>query len=685
VGVVLAAGFSSRMGAFKPLLPLGPESDDFGIERGTPPETAAKTPFKESRAERATAEKQTAETVAPTALARCVRCLRAAGVADVLVVVGHHGDETAAAARAQGARVVRNPDPTQGMFSSVRAAFAALAAPADKAAQEAGAPERPPKGREAAALAPEAQDPPRTALVLPVDIPLVRPATIALLLADHFAAQRAIPAPQPRATSAATPPAGPTPCGSGADHGLLLPAPESATTPGPAAATKPDATVACQGAANAAAAPHPAHNTAALHPTKNAAAPRSEAAREGARPGERTEYEPHAAPAARVLTYPRFLGERGHPPVIDAALFDAVLAHDGAGGLRAVLAAWEEAHPESVGEVDVADTGVAMDMDRPEDYAAARAHLASPGPTEAECRALWGIASTPENVRAHCRAVAEAALRMALALNAARARRGAFAEGAPETEAAPGPASGKRTGAHGAMPPAGPATPAFGAAATGAAATPASGATASEGSVPPPSRAKSTARPQPPAIALSPAMVLSQGMALSPDAARHPHAACPLDTALVFGAALAHDVAKALPRHARAGADLLARHGFAEAAAIVADHADLELAADAPLTEREIVFLADKYVRGVEVVDMEERYTAKLERFGDAPDARAAVAGRLARAAEVRRRFLEESGARLPDLLLGDSPEPDAGNGEISGPGNPGTPGTANAADQEAP
>jgi CTP:molybdopterin cytidylyltransferase MocA len=446
-----------------------------------------------------------------------VRCLHAAGVADVLVVVGHRADEVAAAARDLGARVTRNPDPAQGMFSSVRAGFAALAAiRPDGENGENG----------------ENGDPtPRTALVLPVDIPLVRPTTVALLLADHFPARSA-----------------------------------------------------------------------------------------------------SAAPAARVLTYPRFLGERGHPPVIDAALFDAVLAHDGTGGLRAVLAAWEETHPESVGDVAVADAGVAMDMDRPEDYAAARAHLATPGPTEAECRALWDIASTPENVRAHCRAVAQAALRMALALNAARAQRGTFAEGPPETGTT-APAPGDRTGAHGAPRPGRPAVPTTGAATTET-------ATAAEASVSPPSRAENAARPQPPV------------MARSLDTIRPPASACVLDPALVFGAALAHDVAKAQPRHARAGADLLARHGFAEAAAIVADHADLELAPDAPLTEREIVFLADKYVRGVEVVDMEERYAAKLERFGGDPSARAAVAGRLARAAEVRRRFLEESGARLPDLLL---------------------------------
>lgn len=106
--VILAAGFSSRMGALKPLLPFG----------------------------------------ANTVLGHVVATCHAAGLNDVHVVVGHEGDAVAAEAARYGAAVTRNADYATGMFSSVRAGIAAL--------------------------------PPTIAgtLILPVDVPLVRAATL---------------------------------------------------------------------------------------------------------------------------------------------------------------------------------------------------------------------------------------------------------------------------------------------------------------------------------------------------------------------------------------------------------------------------------------------------------------------------------------------------------------------------
>ena len=78
--VVLAAGSSSRMGAFKPLLEI------------------------EGR----------------TLLERAVSVFTSAGVRDVVVVAGHRRDEVAAAAARAGARVITNPGYDQGMFSSLR-------------------------------------------------------------------------------------------------------------------------------------------------------------------------------------------------------------------------------------------------------------------------------------------------------------------------------------------------------------------------------------------------------------------------------------------------------------------------------------------------------------------------------------------------------------------------------------
>jgi molybdenum cofactor cytidylyltransferase len=87
--VVLAAGESSRLGAFKPLLPWPAEGS------------------------------------AEPLVAYQVRQLRAAGVGPVVVVTGYRAEEVAAAAIEAGALVVHNPQYRSGKASSVRTGVAA--------------------------------------------------------------------------------------------------------------------------------------------------------------------------------------------------------------------------------------------------------------------------------------------------------------------------------------------------------------------------------------------------------------------------------------------------------------------------------------------------------------------------------------------------------------------------------
>jgi molybdenum cofactor cytidylyltransferase len=109
--VILAAGFSSRMGDFKTLMDLAGQ----------------------------------------TVLARFVGTFRAAGVGDVVVVTGHRASKVQAGVESLGVSSIHNPAYEQGMFSSVRAAVSSLS------------------GLDAFFL-------------LPVDIALVRSATIASLI-----------------------------------------------------------------------------------------------------------------------------------------------------------------------------------------------------------------------------------------------------------------------------------------------------------------------------------------------------------------------------------------------------------------------------------------------------------------------------------------------------------------------
>ena len=65
-----------------------------------------------------------------------------------------------------------------------------------------------------------------------------------------------------------------------------------------------------------------------------------------------------------AIIYPVFQGKRGHPPLIPATLFKAVLDWRGDGGLNSVL----RAHEDIAIQIDVNDKGILFDVDEPGDY-----------------------------------------------------------------------------------------------------------------------------------------------------------------------------------------------------------------------------------------------------------------------------------------------------------------------------
>lgn len=115
--LILAAGYSSRMGRCKALLPLAGQA----------------------------------------AIARIVASFRSAGIASIAVVTGHRAEQLAPVLEAMGVANVPNPNFSQGMYSSIQAGLRALPADVD------------------------------ACFLLPVDIPLLRPASIATLAAGYAA------------------------------------------------------------------------------------------------------------------------------------------------------------------------------------------------------------------------------------------------------------------------------------------------------------------------------------------------------------------------------------------------------------------------------------------------------------------------------------------------------------------
>jgi molybdenum cofactor cytidylyltransferase len=113
------------------------------------------------------------------------------------------------------------------------------------------------------------------------------------------------------------------------------------------------------------------------------------------------------------IIYPTFAGRRGHPTYITSDLLGEILGWNKEGGLKAIL----DSHMELRFEIPVADTGILLDVDSPADYAALlERYRKYDNPAYSEINAMLDIAGTPNNVRRHCRKVAEIAVRICNAL-----------------------------------------------------------------------------------------------------------------------------------------------------------------------------------------------------------------------------------------------------------------------------
>jgi putative nucleotidyltransferase with HDIG domain len=123
----------------------------------------------------------------------------------------------------------------------------------------------------------------------------------------------------------------------------------------------------------------------------------------------------------------------------------------------------------------------------------------------------------------------------------------------------------------------------------------------------------------------------------------------PLNVELVRAGALLHDLAKGQPNHAAVGAELLRSMDFPRVATVVSSHTNLDFSGQ--LDECAIVYLADKLVRGDNVVTLEQRFQPALARFSDNPPAIQAVQSRMATAQAVAQAVETRLGALLISIV----------------------------------
>lgn len=118
-----------------------------------------------------------------------------------------------------------------------------------------------------------------------------------------------------------------------------------------------------------------------------------------------------------------------------------------------------------------------------------------------------------------------------------------------------------------------------------------------------------------------------------------------LDPLLAEAGGLLHDMCKGEAQHELAAGTALRALGLPAMARLVEEHRDCALADDAPVTEKELIYLADKYLYGDRLVNLQERFGQKLDLFSGDADACAAIRGRFARAEAMELRLGRETGA----------------------------------------
>ena len=113
---------------------------------------------------------------------------------------------------------------------------------------------------------------------------------------------------------------------------------------------------------------------------------------------------------------------------------------------------------------------------------------------------------------------------------------------------------------------------------------------------------------------------------------------------------LLHDLAREGKNHALAAAELLKKRGCTQADEFIVSHMDIEVNPQAPLSEAEIVFLADKMVQEEKLVSLEERFASRLANIGGDPEVMAAVVRRLKQARQIAKKVERALGETLEML-----------------------------------
>jgi len=125
-----------------------------------------------------------------------------------------------------------------------------------------------------------------------------------------------------------------------------------------------------------------------------------------------------------------------------------------------------------------------------------------------------------------------------------------------------------------------------------------------------------------------------------------------LNLDLLVAAGLLHDLARNQRDHARVAMRILNKLDYPAVAEIVGVHMDIPLEDKKGISEKEIVFLADKLVSGTRIVDLKSRFDTVINRYGSQPGVLANIKNRMGSALKIKHR-IEQLADRSIETIIG--------------------------------
>ncbi len=124
-------------------------------------------------------------------------------------------------------------------------------------------------------------------------------------------------------------------------------------------------------------------------------------------------------------------------------------------------------------------------------------------------------------------------------------------------------------------------------------------------------------------------------------------AGCQVNVDLMEACGYLHDIGKGKRNHAEFGTEILKSMGYPHIADIVVCHMDLSFADKGKITEKEVIYLADKLAYGKEIMPLEKRLKSKLKQLSGHPEGQIAAEKRILTAMKIQKAIERITGEKI--------------------------------------